>query len=665
MPDPRAATDDALASFGRARWAPPEDGLSLEWLETDGEGGYASSTVLLCPSRRYHGLLVATPEGQRSRHVFLTRYEEVLRGPGQAMHLSTGRYPGTWHPDGYQALCSFSLEPHPVARYERSGLGMTREVLRLRGSPGVLVRYTATNDVSALELSLRPLLAFRDAHALTFENPHLDPSVLRRGDEIVVRPYPELPALAFRVGGGDARFEAAPCWYRRVELLEERARGFDAHEDAFSPGWIHVALRPGEAVVVAAALDHAPADPGRLFAETLADRRAARAALRPGLRGLLDRAADDFLVRAPGGRTGVVAGYPWFSEWGRDTAISIPGLLLARGRVAEAAAALEGLLPYLSDGALPNVLGGTPAASSYGAADAALWFASAVGRLERVAGEPARVVRAFRAALEEIALRHLSGTSPVRADREGLLVVGSADANVTWMDARVHGRPVTPRDGCPVEVNALWYQMLHLLVRFARAEGDAKAARRFDEVRRRARRAFLDRFWMPEAGHLADVWKDGVQDASVRPNMVIAAALDPSPLTRRMRASILAVADARLLTPRGLRTLAPDDPRYRGRYEGGPADRDGAYHQGTVWPWLLGFYVEASLRAHGATRRRRTALRALIDAFRPHVVDEAGLLQVSEAFDGDAPHRPRGAVAQAWSVGELLRALSLLEDGVR
>ena len=323
---------------------------------------------------------------------------------------------------------------------------------------------------------------------------------------------------------------------------------------------------------------------------------------------------------------------------------------------------LTGALPHLKEGHLPNIYGPTDAESHYGSLDAALWFARAVLLYDRAGGDRGLLRGELGAALTEIAETWIAGTGlGVAVDEDGIVTAGSAELNPTWMDARTSEGPVTPRHGAPVEINALWYSLLAHLEELAVDKTATRDAKRWRALRRRARKAFLARFWLEDEGYLADVWRpDGSSDASVRPNMVLAASLEASPLTRAQRGSIVERANAELLTPVGLRTLSPSDPHYAPRFEGGPDERDGAYHQGTVWPWLLGAWVEASLRAFGRSRAVRDDLRAKLSGLEPEL-ERAGLLHVSEVFDGDAPHRPGGTIAQAWNTAELLRAFSMLE----
>jgi predicted glycogen debranching enzyme len=406
-------------------------------------------------------------------------------------------------------------------------------------------------------------------------------------------------------------------------------------------------------------------DPVALWHDEARRREVAASSVAPGFRGRLELAADDFLYRDQNGRLAVVAGFPWFGEWGRDTFLSLPGLLLARGRIEECGEALEGAAAYLRRGLMPNVIGPDPESSSYDSVDSALWYAWATAEYAAAAGATARLYRALVPVLERIAAALLEGLLPgLGVDAAGLVANVPPSPAATWMDARAGDQLLTPRWGCPVEVNALWYALLAFLERSLLAAGRDREAAQWDARRRLAAQSFLARFWLggSEGGYLADRWHDGVPDLAVRPNMVVAAALEHSPLSQEQRAAIVARVERELLTPVGLRTLSPNDPAYQGRYSGGPATRDVAYHQGTAWPWLLGFYVEACLRARGRRPEEIARLRRLLDGFADQL-QVHGLLHVSEVHDGDPPYRPGGAPAQAWSTAELLRAFRLVEGG--
>lgn len=642
--------------------------LRTEWLESDGVGGFAMGSVLGARARRYHGLLVATPDGLARRHQFLARWQDrLILADGTRLELS----PAT--PDlgrGFpaaDAIESFTIDPAPTWTLELDGYRLEREILVPKGRAAVLCRWSLLRARLPLTLELVPWLTCRELDRLHHRNTVLDPRTRLDGDVVRVRPYAALPELCLGVGATPRgfRFEEEAAWTIGVELAIERERGYDDHEDEFAPGCFAIPLHEGESVIVAAALER-PVDAPETLRERVLDLRRKAMRLRSSatrhapLRARLEARADEFLYVDRGGRLGVIAGHPWFGEWGRDTFISLPGLTLARERVDQCAKVLAGVLPLLADGLVPNVFGTCREDSQYGSVDAALWYARAIDLWRRAGGVHPRHDAALDAALLEIATRYHEGTAlGIRVDEDGLLVCGGAELNATWMDAQLADGPVTPRDGKPVEIVALWCALLDQVAE--RAPDAALWRTRRD----RAWQSFRERFWVADphtrgAGWLADrLDRDGHQDPSVRPNMVLAAALARSPLDDRIRAAVLAVTECELLTPRGLRTLSNRDPRYRGHYGGDVVSRDRAYHQGTVWPWLIGSYVELALRVRGDAAV--PALRAVLDGFST-TLDEAGLGFVSEVHDGDPPHRPGGAIAQAWSSAELLRAYALLEE---
>ncbi len=657
-----AAYTPAPAPLDRAACLRLEQALFREWVEADGLGGYASSTVHLCPTRRYHGLLVAPLPGGGERHVFLSRFEEELVGDNKSFPISTGRYPNTYAPEGFQSIESFALQPFPTWRYQIGAVEVHREVLGVWGQHTVLVRWTRRGGPQELKLRLRPLVAFRRNHDLTRENIDLHPKASRLPNGIALRPYPNLPGMSITTATSGFHFSADPVWYRNVEYMAEIRRGFPGQEDLFCPGLLEIPLADGEAVVVACSIQEPPSDCAALWQSEEHFRRTQW----KGVQSFQDRltlSCDSYLYRDAHGRPGILAGFPWFGEWGRDTFLALPGMTIPAERWDLGLEILRGALPFLRDGLLPNTFSADAASSSYRSADAALWWTRAV-LLHRLACPDGEAVAAeFRDPLASIAEAYLAGAElGLQVTAQGRLLAGSQDLNATWMDAMVHGDPVTPRSGSPVELQALWYQLLQHLAELDEASGRDEDARRWRGEAEKAGQVLCEDFWLEDLGYLADrIDETGLPDPTVRPNAVLAAAMTYSPLKPSQRSAVVQKALDELLTPRGLRTLSPHDPEYVGRYEGSPEARDAAYHQGTVWPWLLGFLVEAALTVFppGGARMRR--LRKVVDGFSDHLA-EHGLGQISEIFDGDPPHRPCGTPAQAWSVSEVLRALHLLDS---
>ncbi|MFT5284984.1 MAG: putative glycogen debranching enzyme [Planctomycetota bacterium] len=656
------ASGRSFSSLDRELCTNLDQALGLEWLLTDGCGGYASSTVVQCPTRKYHGLLVAPPASTAKRYLFLSRYEEHLVVDGHSFPLSIARYEDLWSPEGHLCQESFDLVPFPSSLYRIGEAEVRREILMPKGRHAVLVKYSITGVDEAVELQLRPLLPFREADALTVENTHLNSTVTEFGSGFSVQPYDGLPGVSFSWTGSDTEFESDSGWFNNIEYSEEIARGYPGREDQWCPGIIKLRLEPKKDVIVACAMNLAIENPAELW-DSESERQVREAAAVLGdLPSRLALTADAFIYRATDGRPGIMAGFPWFLEWGRDTYIALPGLTLARGKRELCGEILAAALPFLRDGLLPNIFANTPADSHYGSADAALWYARAVRAYDLAGASEEEILERYLPALTSIAVGYRDGTGlGIKCDESGLPRMGSADLNATWMDAVTEFGPVTPRHGFPVETCALYYFLLAYLEDLNHRRGDLQVEAEWREAKRLAGRAFMERFWIEDQRYLADVWDADVREESVRPNMVIAAALEFSPLTREQRTDVVQRAELELLTSRGLRTLSPKHADYIGHYGGTPLERDGAYHQGTVWPWLLGFFTEAWLRSIGTRVKDLRRVREVLDGFEEHM-NEAGLLQCSEVFDGDPPHTAGGSIAQAWSTSELLRAFKMVEE---
>ena len=642
---------------------------TLEWLEPDGLGGFASGTVAGPRTRRYHALLLAATMPPTGRMALVSGYDAWLERPGlrgdtspPREFLTSQRYaPGVTSGPPADSV-SFAAEPWPTWTHRLpGGLEVTAELFVPRGAAVVALRWRARNAPRGLRLVVRPFLSGRDAHALHHENPVGRADASAGAERVRWQPYQSVPAVVSTFNGS---YIHAPAWYRGFQLDEEEARGFDHLEDCLSPGLLGWDLAGREAVWLLGAeglegaerlLSGSPVSVFRALERTERARRAA-------FPSRLHRAADAYLVKRGSGET-IVAGYPWFTDWGRDTFIALRGICLAGGRLDAASRILLQWAGAVSEGMLPNRFVDQGDQPEFNSVDASLWYVVAVHEYLRAAeGAGRRAGGLERQTLVEAIRRILAGYAAgtrygIGMDPDGLLRAGVPGVQLTWMDARVGDWVVTPRIGKPVEVQALWLNALRI-----GASLDAGWALPY----RRGVAAFGARFWNAERGCLYDVLDaDGVSgkvDASVRPNQIFAVGGLPFPVVENGRGrEILATVKRLLLTPMGLRSLSPDDPGYRGRYAGGPVERDGAYHQGTVWPWLIGPLVEAWLRTEGDTPAVRTEIRATcIEPLLGHL-DEAGIGHVSEVADGDAPHTPGGCPFQAWSVGELLRAVTLLD----
>jgi len=624
-----------------------------EWFEANGLGGWASGTIAGCHTRRYHGLLVAATAPPLGRMVLLSKLAETIVTGTTRHELDANRYPGAVHPRGFEALAAFALDPFPRFTYEAGGVRLVKTVAAVHGENTTLVTYELVEAPGPITLELRPLLAYRGYHDLQRANDAIGVANATFRDGIfTARPYPGTPPLVLSMPG--CTFEARPDWYFHFEYERELERGLDAHEDLFCHGVFRRELHAGESFgVIGSTAPQEGRDAFELLERQRARRKVAADIVAPDdeMARTLALAADAFVVRRGEDLRTIVAGYPWFTDWGRDTMIALPGVCLSTGRHEDAKRVLKAFAAAVSQGMIPSRFPDTGTLAEYDSADASLWFFVAAHRYLEASADTSFVVDELLPVLEEILAWHDRGTRfGIRVDDDGLLRVGQG--RLTWMDAKAGDRAVTPRDGKPVEIQALWFNALAILADLRRRAGRAAEAAGLAERAKQVKETFSAAFWNEAAGCLYDVVDGDRRDASIRPNQIFALSLPHALLPKNRAVAVLRVVEEKLVTPFGLRSLAPDDPSYRGRYEGGPSERDAAYHQGTVWPWLLGPYVDALARTQGAAGRSKA--RRILAGLAPHL-SEAGLGTVSEIFDGDAPHRPRGCPAQAWSVGELLR----------
>lgn len=629
-----------------------------EWLETNGLGGYASATISGMHTRRYHGLLVAATKPPVGRVVMLAKLEETLVINGERFDLSVNQYPGVIHPQGYQYLRSFRLAPFPVFTYEVAGVVVEKSVFMPHGENTVVVQYhqrKKARGVKECRLEIHPLVAFRDYHGTAHENSALSPHVAARLGQATIQPYAELPPL--HIAHNAEALSITGYWYRNFEYQAERERGLDYHEDLFNPFKLAFDFsRSSEATVIASTQPHRAEEAESLCAAELARRSAVANALPKQsefVRTLLT-AADQFIV-ARGEQKTIIAGYHWFSDWGRDTMIALPGLTLTTKRYDVAKSILLAFAQYLDQGMLPNRFPDAGEAPEYNTVDATLWYIEAVRALVAATGDYEFVREQLYDKLVDIIAWHERGTRyQIRVDADGLLFAGEPGVQLTWMDAKVGEWVVTPRIGKPVEIQALWYNALCVMQELAVKFGDAARAEQFGALAARARNSFQQAFWNDEADCLYDVVNGETRDSAIRPNQILAVSLPYTMLDEDRARRMVAVVERALLTPVGLRSLSPNDPSYVGKYQGGVQSRDGAYHQGTVWAWLMGPFIKAYLRVHGRTPVTRRQTKVWLSQFGEHL-RVAGLNQISEIFDGEAPHEPRGCIAQAWSIAEILR----------
>jgi predicted glycogen debranching enzyme len=629
-----------------------------EWLEPDGLGGFASGTTTGIRTRRYHALLLTATTPPTGRMVLvngLDAWVETGERPavsGRWEFLTRQRYaPNVVAPEQPAAIRSFEADPWPTWVYRlQDGTRIEQELFVPRGLSLVALRWRILGRPGTVRLKVRPFLSGRDLHALHHANPAFNFDALAHGERVSWTPYEGVPGINAVSNG---TYQSEPEWYRNFVYAEERARGLDFEEDLGAPGIFSWDLAEAEAVLI---LGTAGALPPGGAEQTFDQLRHTEHGRRARLGAGLARAADAYLVRRGAGST-IVAGYPWFTDWGRDTFIALRGLCLATGRLSEARSILLQWAGHVSQGMLPNRfvdLGDTP---EFNSVDASLWYVIAVHdylrAVEASGGTPSAADRKILAeAVTAIVSGYRRGTRfGIRLEPDGLLAAGVPGVQLTWMDAKVGDWVVTPRIGKPVEIQALWLNALRIAGEFTRQHRDTLE---------KGLRSFNERFWHSDGGYLYDVidvdHQAGTVDPTLRPNQILAVGgLPYAVLDERLAPRVVDTVASSLWTPVGLRTLAPDHPRYVARYEGDVRSRDGGYHQGTVWPWLLGPFVEAWVRVRGNTpAARREARRRFLDPLLGHLA-QAGLGHISEIADAEPPHTPRGCPFQAWSVGEALR----------
>lgn len=631
-----------------------EEASSREWLETNGIGGFASGTISGANTRRYHGLLTAATRPPLGRITMLSKFDETVVIDGKSYPLSSNQYRDAVQPEGFRNIKRFRLDPFPIWTYEVDRIEIEKAIFMVNGLNAVCVKYAtkspAARSRAQIELELKPLLSFVDYHSLQHENAELDIGFTAASKTVSVHPYGEMPTLYFNHSG--AKIEETGYWYRDFVYAIERARGFDYTEDLFQPFAMRFDLS-SPAVVIASTEMHDASGIADLETAELFRREEliAQSGFKDDFAMQLALAADQFIVKRGAGET-IIAGYPWFSDWGRDTMISLPGLTLATNRPEIARNILLEFSKHISEGMLPNRFPDAGDEAEYNTVDATLWYFEAIQAYVEKTGDHDFVRKELYPKLAEIIVWHLRGTRyNIHIDTDGLLYAGEPGVQLTWMDAKIGDLVITPRTGKAVEIQALWYNALKIMADLAMRFGDAEDKTRYDAMADLAKISFNAVFWNEAEDCLYDVVENGTRDSSIRPNQIFAASLRHTMLdTERIR-KVVDKIESELLTPFGIRTLSPRDAAYCATCTGSPFDRDAAYHQGTIWPWLIGGFIDAYGRAYPD---RKEKVAAFLEGFRTHL-SAAGVGQISEIFDAEEPHHPRGCPAQAWSVGEILR----------
>ena len=638
--------------FDKSQVVNLEYSLGREMIRTNRAGSYSSTTLVGCNTRKYHGLLICPiDEFGGERFVLLSSLDVTVVNKDKSFNIGIRKYKGDhFSPRGHKYIEDYDVDNIPSRTYRVGGVILKQERVFVHYEEQLLIKYTVLEASEPMKLQFRPFLAFRNIHQLTHSNLSANTKVDYIENGIESKMYDGFPSLKMQFST-NVEFIPVPDWYFGVEYLEEQKRGYDYSEDLFTPGFFELKAQKGDIIIFSASTkEEKTSGLNQKFTKTVTGKIP-----RDSFINCLRNAAQQF-VEKRGGKTLIIAGYPWFGAWGRDTFISLPGLALARHGLVLYREVLDTQVNNMKDGLFPNMDNASNPA--FNSVDAPLWFFWAVQQYiehggadgwERYGTAAKSVLNAFKNGTDFNI--HMRGNGLIYADAPGKAL--------TWMDAIVYGIPVTPRRGYAVEINALWYNAISFSLEMAAKENDKKFTKEYKMLPDLIKKSFLEIFWDDKLGYLADYVNDAEgKNLFIRPNMVIAVSLPYSMLDKYQMKTVLDVADRDLVTARGLRTLSPSNTLYHGVCNGNQEERDNAYHQGTVWPWLYGPFCEGWLKVYGQQGVQK--VKKLIYGLEA-VMSEHGISTISEIYDGDPPHSPQGAISQAWSVGEVLRIINLLE----
>jgi predicted glycogen debranching enzyme len=618
--------------------------LERETIRTNRSGAYTSTTIIGCNTRKYHGLLVVPqPQIDEQSHVFLSNVHDTVIQHGASFNLGISKFPGNYSPRGHKYLEDFDSEPIPKLTYRVGGVVLQKELILDTNRDRVMIRYTLLEAHSQTKIRIQPFLAFRGYHQLQKANDQINSNFETVPNGVRFQLYPQYDPLFLQLSK-KGEFVSIPNWFYNIEYIQERERGYDYQEDLFVPGYFEFNIEKGESVIFSAGLTEA--DPSTR--QNAFEKEIARRIPRNNFENCLRNSAGQF-IRRRDGDTRIIAGYPWFGWWGRDTFISAPGLTLSMGDTETFLEVMDTMTRDLQGPLFPNIGSGT--FTNMTSIDAPLWFFWSLQQYIVYTGDKKTVKDRYLDKMRGIIEGYKRGTDfNIHMQDDGLIYGGRPDVALTWMDAITPDGPVTPRIGCPVEIQALWYNALCFY-------SELSGTDEYDSLAETVKDTFNREFWSWDEGHLADVINGDEKDWTIRPNMVFATSLPYKMLDDEKTDKVLEMVKSKLLTNRGLRSLSPDDPGYKGYYYGNQISRDHAYHNGTVWAWPLGHFAEGYLKLHG--KAAKNFIQKIIKSF-DSVMTQYGVGTVAEIYDGDPPHRPKGSISQAWSVAELLRMMDIV-----
>ena len=673
--------------------------LTKEWLLTNGRGSYASSTIVGCNTRAYHGLLIGSLMPPAHRVMALSNCLEMVISKAGIFNLSTFEFPDKFAPKGFDSLRKFRQDTGAHFDYEFGNIKLTKSVYLVRDTDMVAIVYDFTHMAEPVEFISRPFVGLRNFHGLQKSCATLDFKWLGSDTNGLLVSNRMPGSCELQLCCPSAKFEKDPQWWFNFTYRHERERGQDYTEDLWTPGFFKCRIDSPEKIVLWASLGQPKAGNKLSPVTNIRHKRIDVVCedlqkYRQQQRHHITRARSEFRIRPVNGRSKklrignrkyfemlclaaeqfvtkrqtknkttstILAGYPWFADWGRDAFISLPGLLLTTGRFEEAKSVLTTFAGVADEGMIPNRFDDYSNETHFNSVDASLWFINAAFQYLQAADDSKTFMQEMMPTIRWIIDSYQKGTKfGIHADTDGLITAGDEQTQLTWMDAKCDGIAFTPRYGKAVEVNTLWYNSLCLLANFY-SERDKQSAKRYKSMAGKVRSSFCELFWNESKSYLNDcILPDGSIDDSLRPNQIFAVSLNFSPLPELYQALVVEAVKYKLLTPYGLRTLSPDAPDYKGVYTGPMRQRDEAYHQGTVWPYLIGPFIEAYLKVNEFSTKSKVQAAEFVEPLLRHLTEDGCLGSISEIFDGDEPHRPKGCFAQAWSVAELIRAYQVI-----
>jgi len=631
-----------------------EYSLSKELLRTNRAGSYASSTIINTNTRKYHGLLIVPqPLIDDKNHVLLSALDETIISNDFDFHISARMFKGgVIFPKGHKYIQNFESEPNPRITYRLGQIVFIKEFIFSKNEDRVLIRYTLEDAQNSVTFKVSPFLAYRNTHSLSKANTWVDTRYKEIKNGVSWQMYQGYSRV-FMQFSSKPKYTHVPDWHKNIEYVRELERGYSHTEDLYVPGFFELNMKKGDSVVVSVGLrEEIPSQFKRRFTSEIKKRTP-----RNNFEHCLSNAAEEFIVKKDN-KTMIIAGYPWFGRWGRDTFVSLPGLTLTQNNEKAFKEVLKTMLSELKEGLFPNVGHGDDAV--YNSVDSSMWFFWALHQYSLITGKKDVIWREYGKPMKQILNAFKKGTRcNIKMHDNGLVWAGEKGKALTWMDTIVNGKPTTPRIGYDVEINALWYDAVMFSLELARKADDKPFINKWSKWPDIIKNSFNELFWDAEYGYLADYVNGDYKDMAVRPNQIFAVSMPYSPLDKHKQSMVVEKVKNDLLTSRGLRTLSPKNQAYKGKYSGDEATRDAAYHQGVAWPWLLGAFSEAYLKLYGVNGKE--FIQTLCKGFEQEMTN-AGIGTISEVYDGDPPHNAGGAISQAWSVAELLRIKWMLDN---